>query len=120
MEAIGTLTPVEGTQEGRTLLAGELIVTVTSKASGRHVTLRLRPSLHGDDAVPFEQATHVVVEDYDGERLATYFPLGGIAWKLHADEAQRWSIKAVLRWCAGDMRPSKYAFFDAETFAAAA
>lgn len=103
MEPIGTIVPTVDTQAGRALVSGELMVTVTSRASQAHVSLRIRPSQHGDDTCGWADATHVAIEELDGARLATYMPATGeIAWRPAIGAAQMWTVRAVLRYIAGE------------------
>jgi hypothetical protein len=111
MEMIGHLVPTTDTQEGRLLADGSLTATITSRVTHQHVTLSLRATRieeSGDElamvVVPFAQATHVLVEDYDGLRLGVYdIARGGISYGPRCGEAERWSAKALLRYCAGSM-----------------
>lgn len=88
------------------LAAGDVTVTLTSRKTGRHVTLRLvAKSPEGErrwTRVPFALASHVFVEDFDGEKVATFYPVSGtLFFSRHASEASQWAVKAVLRYCAG-------------------
>lgn len=108
MSAIGSYVPTEKTRAGRMLRAGRLVATVTSKTTGQHVTLRMKASRKNENGtpkwptVPFTQATHVFISDYDGERVATYYPRQGKLWlEAGTTEAARWTVLALLRYVAG-------------------
>lgn len=108
MEQIGFLTPTEQTRAGRMLRAGRLVATVTSRSTGQHVTLRLRACVknrHGKPrwpTVPFEDATHVFISDYDGERVATFYPMTGKLWmEAGTSRPVQWTVLALLKYLAG-------------------
>lgn len=102
---IGKFRPVGDTRESRMLALGRLTVTITSRRSRQHVTLRLRCKAETDsgwEIVPFDAATHVFIEDYDGELVATYYPTSGVLYyKEHATAPARWSVQAILRYLGG-------------------
>lgn len=107
MERIGRVFPTEATREGRMLAGGRLTVTITSKATNTHVTLRLRCARKDQSGVwsraDFADASHVFIEDYDGQRVATYYPVGGcVYWNKKATVAARWSALALLRYLSGE------------------
>lgn len=89
------------------LAAGALTATVTSKKSGQHVTLRMRACLKDERTgkwprVPYEGASHVFIEDFDGERVATFYPKSGVIFYAdRASVAARWTVAALLRFLAG-------------------
>jgi hypothetical protein len=86
------------------LSLGRVTVTVTSRRTGRHVTLRFRAcdKERSWQTVPFDEATHVFIDDYDDERIATFYPKGGVLFfDETANEAARWTVQAVLRYLAG-------------------
>lgn len=116
MDTIGQFIPRDFVPEGRMLSAGELTVTVTSKATLHHVTLRFRCTTDGEDTVPFHRASHIAVENYDGLRIATYYPAKGeIAFNPFADKAARWATTAILRWAAGEYpNVTRHALIDSE------
>jgi hypothetical protein len=108
MNEVGQLTPTNITRAGRMLLAGSLIATVTSKRTGQHVTLRLKASRKDTSGgptwprVPFEDATHVFIDDYDGERVATFYPQKGKLWlEAGTTAAVQWTVVHLLRFLAG-------------------
>lgn len=88
--------------------AGTLMATISSRATGRHTTVRLRCARHTPHAArhwpttPFDEATHLFVDDFDGEHIATYsLHRGTIKWSLHATLADRRSVSMLLRYLAG-------------------
>lgn len=96
---------------------GALTVTVTSKASMRHLTLRFRCRKKSESGkwitVPFDQATHLFVEDYDWEMIATVYPNTGILrFAPKTTEAARWCVIAVLRLVNGDYSVEREAEFE--------
>lgn len=101
---LGKFRPDGSSRESRMLALGRLTVTVTSRKTGRHVTLRFRAcdKEQGWQTVPFDAATHVFIDDYDDERLATFYPKAGVLFfDDTANEAARWTVAAVLRYLAG-------------------
>lgn len=101
---LGNFQPDGMTRESRMLALGRMTATITSRASGQHVTLRLRckDEAKGWEIVPFDEASHVFIEDFDGERIATYYPRGGVLFYTdHASDAARWSVQALIRYLAG-------------------
>lgn len=99
----GRFAPSPHITEGRRFRdSGELTATVTSRASGQHLTLRLRCLDAGGQSAVWEHATQVVVEDFDGEFVAMYDrDLDVIAWGPRATDAIRWSVAALFRYLAG-------------------
>jgi hypothetical protein len=88
--------------------SGALTCTVSSRQTGRHLTLRLRCSRRDPDGpkrwptVPFDDATHVFVDDFDGEEIAMYAPSRGvIVWAPRATPAAQWTVAALMRYLAG-------------------
>lgn len=89
------------------LTFGRLTVTITSKKTGQHVTLRLRCKQKSDrswsDPVPFAEASHVLIHDYDFERVATYHAkTATLIFERNADDASRWATAALFRYLAGE------------------
>ena len=99
--------PDGGNRASQRLSLGALTVTVTSKATMRHLTLRLRcrkrlPSGKWS-TVPFAEATHLFIEDYDWETLATMYPAtGALYFAPKTTEAARWCVAAIFRYVNGD------------------
>jgi hypothetical protein len=90
------------------LRAGSLTATVTSRRSGDHITLRLRATRRAEGqartwpTVPFEEATHVFIDAYDGERVATYYPQKGKLWmEAGMTRPVQWTVVALLKFLAG-------------------
>ena len=86
------------------LAGGTLTATVTSRKTGRHVTLRFQAKRKVGKwtRCAFEEASHVFVSDFDGELLATYYPRDGVArFEASVTDAVRWSALAVLRHLSG-------------------
>ena len=93
------------TRESAMLAGGRLVVTITSKATQRHMTFRFRCTDKGENwaTVPFDEATHVYIESFDGEKVATLLPRSGVVYIAEGTtEAARWSVQALLRYLAGD------------------
>lgn len=103
----GRFVPRPDTPEGRLLAAGALTVTVTSRKSGMHVTLRFRAKVNDAGAggwvhSSFERSTCVFITDYDGELVATYLPKDGLLrFERNQTEAVRWTVQSVLRYLSG-------------------
>lgn len=106
---LGRFQPSGDVAEARMLRAsGSLTVTVSSRRSGRHVTLRVRCSRRDPfgrrrwPTVAFADATHVFIDDFDGEQVATYDPLRGVLkFSARASDEARWTTEALLRYLAG-------------------
>lgn len=116
---LGYLMPTIDTREARMLSAGRLTVTVTSKATNVHITLRLRSKAkRGSEwrTVPWAEATRVFVESYDGQGIATYYPqTGQVWWERKASRPAKWTTVALLRYLAGrNDRLEDVAYIDAE------
>lgn len=111
MQAIqfGRFAPSPHVPEGsRLLVTGELTVTVSSRQSGKHMTVRMRCSRREPDSVthwptvPFDEATIVWIDSYDGQELGAYSPRHGvIIFNPMATAADQWTIQALLRYLAG-------------------
>lgn len=105
MEELGILTPDRKTRESLMLSAGRLTATVTSKATQAHVTLRISCARKVGDhwgRADWEHATNVFFDDYDGKRLAIFYPrVGKVYWESGITAAARWSVCSVLRFLAG-------------------
>jgi hypothetical protein len=103
---IGKFRPKGDSRASRMLALGRLTVTITSRQSRQHVTLRLRCKAEGENGweiVSFDEATHVFIEDYDGELVATYYPTSGVLYyKERATMPARWSVQAILRHLGGN------------------
>lgn len=106
--------PDGGSRASHRLSEGALTVTVTSKATMRHVTLRFRCRKRTESGkwitVPFQDASHVFIEDYDWESLATLYPANGVLrFAPHTSEAARWCVLAVLDHTSGNPAPERVA-----------
>lgn len=89
------MTPDETTRMGRMLAAGSVTVTVTSKQTGKHLTVRIDCCRRGTrwERVPYALATHLFVnEEPHGTRIATFYPRNG-EWR-----AARGFIDPALTW----------------------
>jgi hypothetical protein len=99
--------PDGGSRASQRLQAGALTVTVSSKKTMRHITLRLRCRRKGQSGawatVPYDQATHLFIEDYDWETIATMYPATGVLYFApKTTEAARWCVEAIFRYVNGD------------------
>jgi len=106
--------PDGGNRASQRLRLGALTITVTSKATMRHLTLRFRcrsKQASGKwKTVPFTKATHIFIEDYDWEPIATLYPKKGVLYFApKATEAARWCVVAVFRLVNGDYSVEKEA-----------
>ena len=111
--------PDGGSRASRRLSQGALTVTVSSKKTMRHITLRFRcrrKSASGKwITVPFAEASHVFVEDYDWETIGTLYPNSGVLFFApKTNEAARWCVVAVLRLVNGDRSVERQAEFAPE------
>lgn len=93
-------------------LAGRLVMSVQSKRTGEHITVRATAKVKagGWKRCSFDAATHVFMDvpRPDGEfadKVGTYYPGGKYAGQLwsdtRADPARVWTAKLVLRIAAG-------------------
>ena len=113
MNRLSRFVPNAEHRASRRLAQGALTITVTSKVSMRHLTLRFRcrkkqPSGKWE-TVPFDRATHIFIEDYDWEPIATAYPTGVVYFAPTATEASRWCVTAVFRFVNGDYSVEKEA-----------
>jgi Family of unknown function (DUF6011) len=94
------------------LLAGCLVMTVESKRTGEHITIKLNGKRKSSKWVRagFEEASHVFVEvpRPNGEwpdKVGTYYPTGryeGQFWHANnADPARVWAARRVMEVAAG-------------------
>lgn len=88
------------------LAGGRLVVTVTSKATHQHVTLRMRCTVKDDHGkwptVPYAEASRIYIEDYDSALIAVYYTFDGdVFWEPRATPAARWTVRHLLRYLAG-------------------
>ena len=105
----GRFAPSLDVAEGRMLrVSGALTVTVSSRQTGKHMTLRFRCSARDEfgrvswPTVAFEDATHVFIDDFDGENVAVYEPARGLVrWSARATPAAQWTVSSLLRYLAG-------------------
>ncbi len=110
------------TRAGRMLAAGDVRVTVTSKDSGQHITIRFKAFAKNDGPgkrwkrVPLDQASHVFVEvpSASGEwsdKVGTFYPKSG-KWFTddNATAPRVWAADHAARWLSGDS-PSTQAHY---------
>jgi hypothetical protein len=100
--AFGTYTPV--LPEAKPLVEhGDALITVTSRVSGHHVTIRIRCYDTGPTVVAWAKAERVVFTDFDGETIASYRPsTGAMSIVSSAPGRDVWTVGAVLRYLAGE------------------
>lgn len=75
----GKLVPAQDTRASRQLSAGGLVITVTSRNSGQHLTLEFKSRLDTKGfpkwkRVPFAEASHVFISTPGGDRVGTFYP----------------------------------------------
>jgi hypothetical protein len=110
---LGRITPV-GTSHraGVMLAAGQLTLTVTSKVTHEHITVKATCKARNDAGqwkrVPFEFATHVffvVPSAVWGDRIGTFRPTTGYFYEDNAADPKRvWAAIAALKFaCTGEM-----------------
>lgn len=107
--AFGRFEPSRDIDEARLFrVSGSLTVTITSRATGRHMTLRFRCSRKDDGGprkwptVPFVDATRIFVDDFDGEEVAVIFTnTGVIRFSEKASANAQWVVSAFIRYLAG-------------------
>jgi len=109
---LGRISPV-GAQHraGVMLAAGQLTLTVTSKVTGEHITIKATCKARIDGAwkrVPFAEATHVffaVPSSTWGDRVGTFRPNTGYFYEdERADPKRVWAAIAALKFaCTGEM-----------------
>jgi hypothetical protein len=96
---------------GAMLAAGQLTITLTSKVTGEHITIKAvckarNAETNRWERVPFEQATHVFCEVPSsswGDRVGTFRPQTGYFYgDAAADPKRVWAAVAALRYaCKG-------------------
>jgi hypothetical protein len=98
------------------LAAGNVVVTVTSKQTGDHITVKLASRLKNDSGrgkkwqpVGPDEASHIFMSvrsaDDAGwdDKIGTYYPRNGRFYEdRKADPARVWAAAAVLNWLNGD------------------
>lgn len=101
------------TRAGRMLAAGGVTVTVTSKVTGEHITLKADCCAKAADGswsrVTLAEASHVFINrDKRGQRVGTFYPRSGDFYpaKGCTDKGLLWAAKAVLAFALqGDAHP---------------
>ena len=111
---LGRISPV-GTSHraGIMLAAGQLTLTIKSKVTGEHITVKATCKAKNNAGqwkrVPFAQATHVfcIVPSSDGwgDRIGTFRPTTGFFYEdENADPKRVWAaVKALQYACTGEM-----------------
>lgn len=118
-QRLSRFVPTEEHRAAYLLSQGALTVTVTSRKTQRHITLRFRcrkrtPSGKWN-TVPMREASRVFIEDYDWEPVATLYPNSGvIRFAPKATDAARWCATAVFRYVTGDQEVERQAEFAVE------
>jgi hypothetical protein len=100
----------------RMLSAGNVVVTVKSKSTGEHITVKLASRLKNDSGrgkkwqpVGPDQASHIFASvrsaDAAGwdDKIGTYYPRNGRFYEDDkADPARVWAASAVMQWLCGN------------------
>jgi len=112
------------TRAGRMLAAGDVRVTVTSKDSGQHITIRFKAFAKNEGPgkrwirVPLEEASHVFVEvpNASGEwsdKVGTFYPKSGRWYNANTATFPRmWAAEHAARWLSGMPTSSKATFLE--------
>jgi hypothetical protein len=98
------MSPDLRTREGRRLANGTLTVTVVSRVTGDHLTLRFCAKRRGGrwQKCEYAKASHVFIECLDGSPVGTFYPQASILrFDPRASEAARWAGMSVLRAVCG-------------------
>ena len=104
------------TRAGRMLSAGGVVVTVKSKTTGEHITVKLNSRLKNDSGrgkkwqpVGPCDATHIFFSVPNADRagwddkIGTFYPKNGKFYEdSNADAARVWAAAAVMQWLNGD------------------
>lgn len=113
-----TLSPDLNTRAGRMLAAGRVKVTVTSHATGEHITILFKAFCDNRDRqfkstgknwepCTLDEATHVFVEvpnqgDWN-DKVGTFYPRNGRWYSAdNADPARVYAAALVARWVNGE------------------
>jgi hypothetical protein len=106
---------------GRMLSAGGVVVTVKSKSTGEHITVKLASRFKNDSgrgkkwqpAAPCD-ATHIFFSVPNADRagwddkIGTFYPKNGKFYEdKNADPARVWAAAAVMQWLNGDASEDK-------------
>lgn len=100
----------------RMISAGNVVVTVKSRSTGEHITVKLASRLKNDSGrgkkwqpVGPDQASHIFASVRNADRagwddkIGTYYPRNGRFYEDdNADSARVWAAAAVLRWLCGE------------------
>lgn len=111
---------------GRMLNAGNVVVTVKSKKTGEHITVKLASRFKNDSgrgkkwqpAGP-DKATHIFASVRNADRagwddkIGTYYPNTGRFFEDHNTEAARvWAAAAALQWLCGNADETHAEYFE--------
>jgi hypothetical protein len=116
MEFPRSMPPNETKRAGRMLSAGRVSVSITSKRTQEHITVRFKcckDNREGEGKnwpqVPFMEATHIFIDvprpEGFGDKIGTFYPGSGKFYAdRNADSARVWAASAIARWvsCGDD------------------
>lgn len=108
MKQLRTIELDADTRAQRMLHAGRVDVTVTSKVTGRHITIQFKAkrqaapgSARRWESVGYDDATHLFISAGQHDRVGTYYPRSGKFYEAdHADPARVWAALNALAWIA--------------------
>lgn len=114
-----------GKRAGRMLSAGGVVVTVRSKATGEHITVRLASRFKNYsgsgkkwEAVGPSNATHIFFSVPNAgpgwdDKIGTFYPKSGKFFEdKNADAARVWAAAAVMNWLNGDASEDKAEYYE--------
>lgn len=126
MEFPTSLNLTGATRAQRMIEAGNVVVTVKSKRTGDHITVKLACRLKNDSGrgkkwqpVGPDEATHIFasVRNADAagwdDKIGTYYPRNGRFYEdRNADPARVWAAAAVLQWLNGNASEENTEFYE--------
>lgn len=97
---------------GRMLTAGDVRVTVTSKSTGRHITVRFKAFAKNGrwERVPLAEATHLFIEvpnqsesEYGNDKVGTFYPDRVAFYRDdNCSDARYWAARNAALWLLGE------------------
>lgn len=118
------MAPGPNNRANRMLDAGQVRVTVTSKATGQHITVRFKASAKRDGrwtSVPLADASHVFVEVPNAsdtmlnDKIGTFYPDRGSFYRDdNCSDARYWAALNAARWLLHDGESGQATYLEEE------
>lgn len=101
--------PDPSVTEGSILLSsGSLTATISSRATGKHLTVRVRCARRDEfgprrwPTAPFAKASRIFIDSFDGEDVAVLDIVTGLVrFAPGATHAAQWTVAALLSFLSG-------------------